>query len=148
MPDLPADESWALLAAARTLVLATIDPAGAPRPVPVCHVVLDRAVFFAVDDVKPKRRSRLARLSDIDRDTRVALLAAHYEEDWSALWWVRATGAAAALPAGDPAGDAALRQLAAKYPPYAAAVPPGPVVRVRVTRIIGWSATEREAAHG
>ena len=33
---------------------------------------------FAVDEVKPKRDARLARLADIARDPRVALLVDHY----------------------------------------------------------------------
>ena len=36
---------------------------------------------FAVDDVKPNRDTRLARLDDITREPRVGLIVDHYDAD-------------------------------------------------------------------
>jgi PPOX class probable F420-dependent enzyme len=67
----------------------------------------------------------------------VALLADHYAEDWTALWWARADGRAELLA---PSHARALELLSAKYPQYAAAPPAGPVVSITVTGWSGWSA--------
>ena len=61
--------------------------------------------MYTAVDAKPKTTTRLRRLSNIRGNHRVAVLADHYDEDWSALWWVRADGDAAILD--DPAGIAA-----------------------------------------
>jgi PPOX class probable F420-dependent enzyme len=140
--------------------LATVTPAGHPHLVPVTFV-LDRQpgrpdrVYTAVD-AKPKTTTRLQRLRNIQAQPRVALLADHYADDWTQLWWVRADGEAAVLgaAAGSTAGEAAgvgqaagvtgaagpLRLLAARYPQYAARPPAGPVIAVRVDRWTGWAA--------
>jgi PPOX class probable F420-dependent enzyme len=128
---------------------------GSPRLVPITFALLGELLCFAVDEVKPKRDARLARLDDIARDPRVTLLVDHYDADWSALWWVRIDGTAAVHGTphtdgtlhtdGTPHTDGALREraldeLAAKYPPYRAARPAGPVVIVTPRRWSGWSA--------
>ena len=43
----------------------------------------------------------LARIENVDRDPRVTLLADHYEEDWSRLWWVRVDGEASVETEGE-----------------------------------------------
>jgi PPOX class probable F420-dependent enzyme len=135
--------------------LATVRRDGSPRLVPITFALLGELLCFAVDEVKPKRDARLARLDDIARDPRVTLLVDHYDADWSALWWVRIDGTAAVHGTphtdgtlhtdGTPHTDGALREraldeLAAKYPPYRAARPAGPVVIVTPRRWSGWSA--------
>ena len=125
--------------------LATVRRDGTPRLVPVTFAVLGELVCFAVDEVKPKRDARLARLGDIARDPRVTLLVDHYDADWSALWWVRIDGDAAALETGE-LRERALDALAAKYPPYRAARPAGPVVVITPRRWSGWSAQDGSAA--
>jgi PPOX class probable F420-dependent enzyme len=120
--------------------LATLRRDGTPRLVPVTFALVDDLFCFAVDTVKPKRDTRLARLADIDRDPRVALLVDHYADDWSALWWVRVDGRASVHPDG-PLRERALAALAAKYPPYRTARPPGPVVAITPIRCAGWTAT-------
>lgn len=127
------------VAAAPAARLATLRRDGTPRLVPVTFVLLDELLWFAVDEVKPKRSTRLARLADIDRDPRVALLVDHYADDWSALWWVRVDGHAAVHDSGLPR-ERALDALAAKYPPYRAARP-GAAVAITPGRWAGWSAT-------
>jgi PPOX class probable F420-dependent enzyme len=120
--------------------LATLRRDGTPRLVPVTFAVVDDLLCFAVDTVKPKRDTRLARLADIDRDPRVALLVDHYADDWSALWWVRADGLARVLEPGEPAARDAVAALCARYAQYAERPPAGPVLAVAVNRWSGWSA--------
>jgi len=132
-------ELWARVAAAPVGRLATVRPDGSPRLVPVTFAPVDGLLCFAVDEVKPKRDARLARLADIARDPRVVLLVDHYDPDWSTLWWVRVDGRAAVLPEG-PVRERALDALAAKYPPYRTRRPAGPVVTITPGRWSGWSA--------
>jgi PPOX class probable F420-dependent enzyme len=127
------------VAAAPVARLATLRRDGSPRLVPVTFALVDELLCFAVDEVKPKRDRRLARLADIARDSRVALLVDHYDADWSRLWWVRVDGHAAAHAEG-PLRERALDVLAAKYPPYRTARPLGPVVAITPERWTGWSA--------
>jgi PPOX class probable F420-dependent enzyme len=119
--------------------LATIRRDGSPRLVPVTFAQLGELLCFAVDEVKPKRDTRLARLADIARDPRVGLIVDHYDADWSALWWVRIDGDAVTHDTGE-LREHALDALAAKYPPYRAARPAGPVVVITPRRWSGWSA--------
>ena len=97
------------------------------------------AVYSAVDDVKPKSTTRLERLREHRGNPAVALLADHYEDDWTALWWARADGVARLLDPGDPEAAHARRLLAARYPQYRDAPPPGTVIAVDVTRWSGWA---------
>jgi PPOX class probable F420-dependent enzyme len=120
--------------------LATVRRDGGPRLVPVTFAPVGALLCFAVDEVKPKRHARLARLDDIAAEPRVALLVDHYAADWTALWWVRVDGTAAVHEVGE-LRERALDALAAKYPPYRAARPAGPVVAITPGRWSGWSAT-------
>ena len=135
-----AHEARTHFAGARVARLATVDPHGRPRIVPVCFALAGDTIHTAVDDVKEKDTRRLSRLTDIEMRPDVALLADHYEEDWSQLWWVRASGRARLLDATDPEGAAAIEQLAERYPPYRDHPPPGPVIAVDVQRWTGWRA--------
>ena len=80
-----------LFGAAEVARLATVAADGAPHLVPVCFALAGDVVYSAVDG-KPKRTPDLARLANIAAEPRVALLADHYEEDWTRLWWVRVDG--------------------------------------------------------
>ena len=132
-------EARVRFAHARVATLATITPDLAPHLVPCTFAVLGDAIVTVVDD-KPKRTRRLQRLANIAVNPRVALLADHYADDWSALWWVRADGAAAVVDGGD-RHVAAVRALAARYSPYAERAPTGPVIWVEVRRWTGWAAS-------
>ena len=101
------------VAAAPVARLATIRRDGGPRLVPITFALVDELPCFVVDEVKPKRDTRLARLADIARDPRVTLLVDHYEADWAALWWVRIDGTAAVHEAGE-LRERAVDVLAAK----------------------------------
>jgi PPOX class probable F420-dependent enzyme len=129
-------------AAAPVARLATLRADGTPRLVPITFVLLDGLVCSAVDEVKPKTTTRLARLADVGRDPRVGLVVDHYADDWSALWWVRVDGTAAEHEEGE-LRERALAALVAKYPPYGAAPPTGALLVVTPTRWAGWSAADQ-----
>lgn len=136
-PEGPPGEVLDRFAGAPVARLARMSPDG-PRIVPVTFVWHAGTAVWAVDDVKPKRGRELRRLRDLAADPRVALLADHYEDDWSALWWVELRGTASTLE-GEPA-EAALDALAARYPAYLRARPPGPVIAIQPDRWTWWSA--------
>ena len=127
-------------AGARIARLATADAQGQPHVVPLVLVLQGDTVYSAVDG-KPKRHKALRRLANVRLNPRVALLVDHYDDDWTALWWVRADGAARVLPPDDPEAARAVHLLAAKYPQYVAAPPTGEVLAVAVDRWVSWSAT-------
>ena len=129
-----------LFASAAVARLATVAADGAPHLVPVCFAVNGAVVYSAVDD-KPKRTTDLARLANIAAEPRVALLADHYDGDWTRLWWVRADGRARIVTAADERA-LALEALAAAYTQYAGRPPQGPVIAIEVHRWSGWSARE------
>jgi PPOX class probable F420-dependent enzyme len=140
MPRLDPAEQQARFAAAPVARLATVRPDGTPRLVPITFVLVDCLICSAVDEVKPKTSTRLARLADIERDPRVGVVVDHYADDWSALWWVRVDGTAAVHQEGE-LRERALAALAAKYPPYAEAPPTGVLLVITPTRWAGWTAS-------
>ena len=127
------------LASARVARLATVSAAGQPHLVPVTFAADGDTIHIAIDH-KPKSTLRLKRLANIAANPKVALLADHYAEDWTQLWWTRADGEATVLTdPGDTARPVAL--LAARYPQYEATPPTGPVIAITVTTWTGWSYT-------
>ena len=123
--------------AARVTRLATTNPDGTPHVVPVVFALSGQTVWTAVDE-KPKTTTALRRLDNVRARPRLSVLVDHYADDWSALWWVRADGTGTVLDAAE-AGDG-LRTLVAKYEQYQRRPPPGPVLRIEVTRWVSWSA--------
>ncbi|MGI8562726.1 MAG: TIGR03668 family PPOX class F420-dependent oxidoreductase [Candidatus Dormibacter sp.] len=116
--------------------LATLNPDGSAHVVPLCFVLAQARIYWAVDQ-KPKRTRQLRRLANLLRDPRVSLLVDHYEADWDRLWWVRIQGRATVLEAG-PEQASALQLLQAKYPQYAAQAPAGPFVRITIDVWAAW----------
>jgi len=139
MPRPDPTDLHARFAGARVARLATLRPDGTARLVPVTFALVDDLICVGVDDVKPKSGRRLARLADVDRDPRVALLVDQYAEDWTQLWWVRVDGTATVHEHG-PIHDAAVVALRAKYGQYAAASFAA-VLAVEPVEWTGWSAT-------
>jgi PPOX class probable F420-dependent enzyme len=134
------DEARRRFAAARVARLATADAAGVPHLVPVVFALDGDTVLTAVDR-KPKRTTALKRLANVRANPRVALLADHYDdEDWDALWWVRADGTGRVLDPENELARRAVELLAARYPQHRAAPPDGPVLAVDVQRWTGWAA--------
>jgi PPOX class probable F420-dependent enzyme len=142
---LATDEARTRFATARVARLATVGEDGAPHLVPVVFAVVGNTIVHVVD-AKPKSTNdprRLTRIRNLQRDPRVAFLADAYDEDWSALWWVRADALASTLDRAADADewDRAVVALATRYPQYDTVRPTGPVITARVTRWTGWSAT-------
>ncbi|NYH78631.1 PPOX class probable F420-dependent enzyme [Actinopolyspora biskrensis] len=134
-------QATGLLERARVARLATVGHDAQPHLVPVTFAV-DRGadrIVTAVDH-KPKTTTSLRRLRNIEQNPRVSVLADHYEEDWGALWWVRADGVAEVAPAEQ--HPELVRALTAKYEQYADHPPRASVIVIGVRRITGWSAGE------
>jgi PPOX class probable F420-dependent enzyme len=133
----------AFLAAARSATLATIDPSGRPRPVPVCFVVLGDVAYTPLDE-KPKRDAdprALARVRDVLADPRVTMLADRWDEDWGRLAWIRLRGTAALLEPGPGGAEhaRAVAALRAKYPQYGSHALEGrPVIRIAIDGVAAW----------
>ena len=136
------DEAVRKLAEAKVGRIATVRPDGSPHVVPFAFAVIDGddglRLYWCVDD-KPKRSRALQRLVNIRAHPAVELEVDRYDDDWSELWWVRASGMAREVTSADER-ERALTVLAAKYPPYADHPPSGPVVAIQVDRVSGWAA--------
>jgi PPOX class probable F420-dependent enzyme len=136
-------------AQARVARLATTDTHHRPHIVPMIFVLVSQTgtdqthspdtVYSAVD-AKPKRSTSLRRLANITTNPHVAVLADHYEDDWHALWWVRADGTARILNTNEPESRDAITRLVARYPQYHEQPPHGPVIAIDITHWSSWSA--------
>lgn len=126
------------VARARVARLATVTAQGRPHLVPCCFALAPGgdALYSAVD-AKPKSTLALRRLDNLRAHPAASLVVDHYEEDWSALWWVRVDGDGEVLTQGQER-DGALALLAAKYPQYRRTPPPGPVIALRGLRWRSW----------
>jgi PPOX class probable F420-dependent enzyme len=127
---------------ARVGRLATVRPDGSPHVMPFVFAIVETGeeltAYWAVD-AKPKRSQTIQRLKNIEVDPAVELVVDGYGEDWTTLWWVRASGRARIIPAGDEQEEP-LRALAEKYPQYRTRPPTGPIVAIDVDRVSRWSA--------
>ena len=122
-------------------VLCTLHTTRGVDAVPCVFAVdEDGSVGVPIDRVKPKSLSRLQREHNLESDSRATLLVEQWDrDDWSRLWWVRASLEWDATPSAERTdGLAAL--LADRYAQYR----DRPFDRVLVLRIVdvtGWSAT-------
>lgn len=131
-------EARARFAGSSVVRLATAGAEGAPHLVP-CTFAVDGSgrIVIGIDN-KPKSSANLRRLRNIADNPRVSLLADHYSDNWTQLWWARADGVAAVELFGeDHAGHWEL--LRGKYPQYDAQVLNGPVIAVTVQSWSGWA---------
>ena len=119
--------------------LATADAAGRPHVVPFVFALAGETIYWAVDR-KPKRSRELKRLENIAANPAVEIVVDRFEDDWTRLWWARATGTARLVDDVDERAQA-LSLLAAKYEQYATQPPDGPVVAIDVARWSWWEAT-------
>jgi PPOX class probable F420-dependent enzyme len=136
-----AAEARRRFAAARVARLATVDEYGRPHLVPVVFAV-DRETIYSAVDHKPKKTTRLRRLENVTANPAVAMLADHYDEDWEALWWVRADGTGRVLDPGDAEAVRAVALLRGRYDQYAEHPPAGQVLAVDVAHWTGWDPSE------
>lgn len=142
MPRLAPDDARRRFAAARVARLATLRPDGRPHLVPIVFAA-DGDRVVAVVDAKPKESRRLQRLQNVAANPAVSLLVDHYDEDWDAIWWVRADGQAREIESGLER-DSAIDLLQAKYP-QDAGMPReafGAAIVVSVERWVGWTARQ------
>lgn len=132
-----ATEARARFAGARVARLATLSNDGKPHIVPIVFALAGDVIYTAVD-AKPKSTTVLRRLANIAAHPAVAVLADHYADEWTQLWWVRADGTAGVTD--DVGAEEGLRLLSERYPQYVAQPPPGPVIAIDVARWTGWRA--------
>jgi PPOX class probable F420-dependent enzyme len=154
-PDVPAEPilspvERAFLAAARRAVLATIDPDGQPRLVPICHVVgdddkLGRPLLYTPIDDKPKTTPnprQLSRMRDLLILPAATILADRWDEDWTRLGWLRVYGRAEILepqPHEVEEHARAVAALRAKYAQYADhRLEDKPIIRIAIDRVRAW----------
>lgn len=131
-------EAIALLESVPVARLATMRADGRPHVVPIVFALDERDVVTAVD-AKPKRSKNLARLAHIKVTPQVCVLADHYENDWTRLWWVRVDGFATI----ERQGESFARGIAAlidRYDQYRTVDLLGPLIRIAPNRITGWKA--------
>jgi PPOX class probable F420-dependent enzyme len=147
------DDSWrAFIEGRRTATLATISRTGQPRLVPICFVLGEEVpegahvVLYSPLDEKPKRATDvhdLARVRDIAERPTVTILFERWDEDWSRLAWLRATGRASII---EPLEHPQLLErmvvaMRAKYPQYGDhRIDTSPMIRVTVHSVTTWSA--------
>lgn len=123
-------------AAAPVARLGTVTPGGRPHLVPCCFA-LEGDTVYTVVDAKPKTTAALRRVRNIAANPAVSLLVDHYENDWTALWWIRLDGTARV--ADEPSTAATARRLlAGKYPQYRRVEMPGPVIAIGVEGWVAW----------
>ncbi|MFG2007173.1 pyridoxamine 5'-phosphate oxidase family protein [Spirillospora sp. NPDC048911] len=131
----------------RVVRLATIDELGRAHVVPVLFVV-DGDVFYSPTDKPSAKRSRPAkRLSHLDHDDRVTVLADFYHEDWLKAWWVRLRGTGRVIHEG-PERARVAGLLDRKYRQFAGDAyldHGGPVLAVDIKDWTGWAYTERSS---
>jgi PPOX class probable F420-dependent enzyme len=137
------DPERRFLAQARRAVLVTVDPAGLPRPVPICHALVRDTIVTPLDE-KPKAAAdplALARVRDIEARPDVVLLVDRWSEDWSALAWLRVYGRASVARPGEDGHIEAVAALRDKYAQYAAhRLEERPLIRVVPVRSRSWGA--------
>ena len=118
--------------------LGLLDAHGRPRVLPVTYAICEGAAWTIVDN-KPKRPGTdLARIRWLRERPQAALTVDHYEEAWSALAWVQLIGEVAILAPAD--HETAIAALTRRYPQYESDPPPGPLLRLTVSRTVWWRA--------
>jgi PPOX class probable F420-dependent enzyme len=143
MPQLGPEEAQRRFLSVVVARLATVTSGGHPHIVPVTFAPAGPHTLVIAVDHKPKRTTALARLANIAANPNVALLADHYEDDWSQLWWVRADGRATVLTQQQDAAahGEAVAPLVRRYEQYADRPPAGPAIVITVTRWSGWQSS-------
>jgi PPOX class probable F420-dependent enzyme len=146
------DAERAFVASARTATLATINPSGRPRLVPICYVVGPagrdgRPRIYSPLDEKPKRSDEprdLARVRDLLVLPEATLLVDRWSEDWSELGWVRLDCRAELLepePREREEHAGAVAALRVKYEQYREhQLDARPVIRFTVDHVVSWGA--------
>jgi PPOX class probable F420-dependent enzyme len=124
---------------ARVGRFASVVPDGRPHVVAVTFAVTDGTVVHMIDH-KPKTTRNLQRLRNVETTPEACLLVDRYDEDWSALWWVRVDGMASVEREGG-RWEKARTALAAKYHQYRDAPPTGPAIFLSMDRVTHWASS-------
>ena len=114
---------------------------------PVCFVVVAKALATPIDLVKQKSTTELGRLKNLGRDATATLLAERWDlDDWSRLWWVKAH---LTRRSGHDVSERLLqdceRELREKYVQYRDAEF-AEIVFFDVKTLVGWSAAAAASA--
>lgn len=135
------DAERTFVSRSRRAILVTVADGGAPRPVPVCHVLIGGSIYTPIDE-KPKASSdpaALARVRDVTARPDVTVLVDRWSEDWSELAWVRVRGRASVLAPGGEEHATALQALREKYPQYRDhRLEDRPVIVIAITEARSW----------
>ncbi|MGH8953106.1 MAG: TIGR03668 family PPOX class F420-dependent oxidoreductase [Acidimicrobiia bacterium] len=129
-------EALERLGAARVGRFASITPDGRPHVVVVTFAMVGYQLVHMIDQ-KPKSTRYLQRLQNVETLPVASMLVDHYDEDWSALWWVRVDGEVGIEKDGDLWWTARSR-LKEKYRQYRNAPPSGPAIFLTIDRITAW----------
>ena len=124
---------------ARVGRFASVVPDGRPHVVAVTFAVTDGTVVHMIDH-KPKTTQNLQRLRNVEATPEACLLVDGYDEDWSALWWVRVDGLASVAKEGG-RWERARAALAAKYHQYRDTPPTGPAIFLSMDRVTHWASS-------
>ena len=119
--------------------LGLLDDGDRPRVLPVTFALFEDAIYTAIDS-KPKAAREPARVRYLRRRPEAALTVDRYDDDWTELAWVQVLGRVEVIGAKD--APAAMEALAAKYEPYRADPPPGPLLKLAPARILHWRASD------
>ena len=132
------DDQRCFLESERVARLATADLNGQPHVVPICYALIDETVCFTIDE-KPKRSAtNLKRLANIRINSRVALVADRYDEDWSKLGWLMVQGEATIVTEG-PAHQMAQTRLQMRYPQLRGmTIHTLPVIIIGISHVVAW----------
>lgn len=157
-PILSPDER-SFFAATRRATLATLDPDGKPRLVPICFVIgdeddkLGRPRLYTPIDEKTKTSpdpKQLSRIKDLLVLPEAVLLADRWDEDWSRLGWVRVYGRGEILepqPHEREEHAGAVKALREKYEQYRDHnLDTRPIIRVTISRSRSWGNLEPASA--
>lgn len=96
-----------------------------------------RADAYSAVDGKPKTTLALQRLRNLTTNPAALLLTDHYEEDRTALWWIRLDGVGRAIVEGRE-HERAVALLCDKYERSRHPQPTGPMIALDIARWSAW----------
>ena len=113
--------------------LATFSPQY-PHLVPIVFVVVGDRIVTPVD-AKPKSKSKLRRLLNIETNPHVAVLVDHYDNDWTRLWWVRLDGRARITEMR----ECYAKLFVEKYPQYETVDVGSTAIEIDIDKVAEWA---------